>query len=182
MSANPVFVGMDLGSFKTSVASSAGYRDALQTAVGWPKDHVARTMLGRDIVGPKRFLQPASIELSERLGAAQSRSRVPDTAGVDQQSGVVANATARAADQFDVQRFALTHWFPAELDGLVTGLKPTLADFPGLIAIPAEENGGIGLDPVMMFSAQQAMDRLVEVFPLEIPERHVKGAHRADRD
>ena len=46
----PVFVGMDLGTFKTSVASSAGYRDATPTAVGWPKDHIARTMLGRDIV------------------------------------------------------------------------------------------------------------------------------------
>lgn len=47
---NPVFVGMDLGTFKTSVASSAGLRDVTPTAVGWPKDHIARTMLGRDIV------------------------------------------------------------------------------------------------------------------------------------
>ena len=48
--ANPVFVGMDLGTFKTSVASSAGYRDVIPTAVGWPKDHIARTVLGRDVV------------------------------------------------------------------------------------------------------------------------------------
>src|SRR6478672_5403458 len=41
---------MDLGTFKTSVASSAGYRDVLPTAVGWPKDHIARTVLGRDVV------------------------------------------------------------------------------------------------------------------------------------
>jgi rod shape-determining protein MreB len=47
---NPVYVGMDLGTYKTSVASSAGYRDVLPTAVGWPKDHIARTMLGRDVV------------------------------------------------------------------------------------------------------------------------------------
>ena len=40
------FVGMDLGTFKTSVASSAGIRDVLYSAVGWPRDHVARTMLG----------------------------------------------------------------------------------------------------------------------------------------
>jgi rod shape-determining protein MreB and related proteins len=53
MHPNPVFVGMDLGTFKTSVASSTGYRDVLPTAVGWPKDHIARTVLGRDIVfGP----------------------------------------------------------------------------------------------------------------------------------
>ena len=50
MGTTPIYVGMDLGTFKTSVASSTGYRDVLQTAVGWPKDHVARTMLGRDIV------------------------------------------------------------------------------------------------------------------------------------
>lgn len=50
MSANPVYVGMDLGTFKTSVASSTGYRDVLPTSVGWPKDHIARTMLGRDVV------------------------------------------------------------------------------------------------------------------------------------
>lgn len=37
------YVGMDLGTFKTSVASSGGYRDVMQTAVGWPKDHFART-------------------------------------------------------------------------------------------------------------------------------------------
>jgi rod shape-determining protein MreB len=48
--ANPIFVGMDLGTFKTSVASSAGYRDAIPTAVGWPKDHIARTVVGRDVV------------------------------------------------------------------------------------------------------------------------------------
>jgi rod shape-determining protein MreB and related proteins len=50
MATNAVFVGMDLGTFKTSIASSSGYRDVMQTAVGWPKDHIARTLLGRDIV------------------------------------------------------------------------------------------------------------------------------------
>lgn len=57
MSASPVFVGMDLGTFKTSVASSVGYRDALQTAVGWPKDHIARTLLGRDVVFGKDLIE-----------------------------------------------------------------------------------------------------------------------------
>ena len=45
-----VYIGMDLGSYKTSVASSNGRRDELYSAVGWPKDHVARTMLGREVV------------------------------------------------------------------------------------------------------------------------------------
>jgi rod shape-determining protein MreB len=45
-----VFVGMDLGTFKTSVAASTGLRDVVSSAVGWPKDHVSRTLLGRDVV------------------------------------------------------------------------------------------------------------------------------------
>jgi rod shape-determining protein MreB len=45
-----VYVGMDLGTFKTSVASSTGTREVLFSAVGWPKDHVARTLLGRDVI------------------------------------------------------------------------------------------------------------------------------------
>lgn len=44
------FVGMDLGTFKTSVASSNGSRDVFYSAVGWPKDALARTLLGRDVV------------------------------------------------------------------------------------------------------------------------------------
>jgi rod shape-determining protein MreB len=54
---NPVFVGMDLGTFKTSVAGSNGYRDAMPTAVGWPKDHIARTLLGRDVVFGKDLVE-----------------------------------------------------------------------------------------------------------------------------
>jgi len=52
-----VFVGMDLGTFKTSVASSTGARDVVYSAVGWPKDHVARTMLGRDLIFGKDIME-----------------------------------------------------------------------------------------------------------------------------
>jgi len=50
MDQDGVYIGMDFGTFKTSVASSNGRREAIYTAVGWPKDHVARAMLGRDVV------------------------------------------------------------------------------------------------------------------------------------
>lgn len=50
MEDNTFYIGMDLGTFKTSVAASNGQREMLPTAVGWPKDHVARAMLGRDVV------------------------------------------------------------------------------------------------------------------------------------
>lgn len=44
------YVGVDFGTFKTSAACSNGGREMLPTAVGWPKDHMARSMLGRDVV------------------------------------------------------------------------------------------------------------------------------------
>lgn len=52
-----IYIGMDLGTFKTSVASSTGVRDVLHSAVGWPKDHVARTMLGRDLIFGKDIVE-----------------------------------------------------------------------------------------------------------------------------
>lgn len=50
MTRETIFVGMDLGTFKTSVMASNARRASMFTAVGWPRDHVARAMLGRDVV------------------------------------------------------------------------------------------------------------------------------------
>lgn len=50
MHAETLFVGVDFGSFKTSIVASNGHRDTIPTAVGWPKDHVARAILGSDVV------------------------------------------------------------------------------------------------------------------------------------
>lgn len=50
MSEPITYIGMDLGTFKTSVASANGRREVIPSAVGWPKDHVARGMLGRDVI------------------------------------------------------------------------------------------------------------------------------------
>jgi rod shape-determining protein MreB len=45
-----LYVGMDLGCYKTSVAATNGTREVVHSIVGWPKDPVARKMLGKDIV------------------------------------------------------------------------------------------------------------------------------------
>lgn len=50
MQPEATYIGMDLGTFKTSVISSNGKRDVIYSAVGKPKDHVARALLGRDLV------------------------------------------------------------------------------------------------------------------------------------
>lgn len=43
------FVGMDLGTFKTSICCSNGRRDTFQSRVGWPKDHIARELVGCEV-------------------------------------------------------------------------------------------------------------------------------------
>jgi rod shape-determining protein MreB len=50
MDREATYIGMDLGTYKTSVASSTGARDVVLSAVGWPRDHVARALLGHDVV------------------------------------------------------------------------------------------------------------------------------------
>jgi rod shape-determining protein MreB and related proteins len=50
MTEKALFIGMDLGTFKTSVVASNGRRDVVYSAVGRPKDHVARALLGRDLI------------------------------------------------------------------------------------------------------------------------------------
>ncbi len=56
MQRNVFYIGMDLGTFKTSVTASNGRRDTTYSAVGWPKDHVARAMLGRDVIFGEEIL------------------------------------------------------------------------------------------------------------------------------
>jgi len=57
-------VGMDFGSFKTSVVASNGRRETLHTAVGWPKDHVARALFGREVVfGDELVTQRLALEV-----------------------------------------------------------------------------------------------------------------------
>jgi rod shape-determining protein MreB len=45
-----VHIGMDLGTYKTSVSASTGTRDMFLSAVGWPKDQIGRKLLGRDVI------------------------------------------------------------------------------------------------------------------------------------
>ena len=50
MDAEITFIGMDLGSYKTSATCSNGRREVMPTAVGWPKDHIATAKVGREVV------------------------------------------------------------------------------------------------------------------------------------
>ena len=43
-----LYIGIDLGTFQSTIASSKGDIHTIETVVGTPKDPVARNMLGRD--------------------------------------------------------------------------------------------------------------------------------------
>jgi len=45
-----LYVGIDLGTYQSTIASSAGSTTTIETVVGRPKDPVARNFLGRDVL------------------------------------------------------------------------------------------------------------------------------------
>lgn len=52
-----LFLGIDLGTFKTSVTASNGLRQTVLSIVGWPKDEVSRKLLGREVIFGSEALQ-----------------------------------------------------------------------------------------------------------------------------
>ena len=48
--ADRLYVGIDLGTYQSTIASSAEALMTIETIVGRPKDPVARNMLGRDVL------------------------------------------------------------------------------------------------------------------------------------
>lgn len=54
------YVGLDIGTFKTAIASSDGKRFVVPSVVGWPKNRVARSLLGRDLIFGEEALRNQS--------------------------------------------------------------------------------------------------------------------------
>ena len=65
-----LYIGMDLGSFKTSIAASNGSRETVLSAVGWPKDPVAEKMLGgrKAIYGNEAIEKRLALKLIRPFG------------------------------------------------------------------------------------------------------------------
>jgi rod shape-determining protein MreB len=96
MEAKAVFIGMDLGTYKTSVASSTGGRDVIPTAVGRPRDAVARTMLGREVVFGNDLVQHRlALDIVRPFERGQLKYTSPNEAGVDPQQENACKEAAR---------------------------------------------------------------------------------------
>jgi len=52
-----LYIGMDLGTSRTSVCASNGVRETVESVVGYPKDVVARKLLKRDVLFGKEAIE-----------------------------------------------------------------------------------------------------------------------------
>ena len=52
-----LYVGIDLGTSRTSVASSNGQRETVYSYVGYAKDYIAKKVLGRDVIFGKEAIE-----------------------------------------------------------------------------------------------------------------------------
>src|SRR5689334_16166372 len=107
---------------------------------------IAEPDIAVDIPWTQRFLEPGGLVFGELLRTAQSRARVPDATGVDQQRVVRPHSFTRAADKFQIELFALAHRFPAKFHRAISSFDPLPGDVPRLGSVASKENAGVGLD------------------------------------
>lgn len=80
-----IYLGIDLGTSRTSITASTGFRKTISSYVGYPKDHVARKKLGgRDIIyGQEAVENRLSLNLHRPLAKSNVKqgdgSDSPDT-------------------------------------------------------------------------------------------------------
>lgn len=88
MSSDKFFVGIDFGTFKTAIAASNGRRETLPTAVGQPKDHVARAILGRDyIFGEEIVEDELALDVVRPFAKGALKFVSQSEAGISDESG-----------------------------------------------------------------------------------------------
>ena len=140
------YIGVDFGTFKTSAACSNGRREMLPTAVGWPKDHVARTMLGRDVIFGKEIQ-----DFRLALNVVRPFER-----------GVLKYVEQSEADMDGTKSDAHKEAAKLMLEHVVSQMRPT-ADQPIYGVIGAPSRASIKNKQVLLDAAKDAFDAVVIV-------------------
>lgn len=132
------FIGIDLGTSRSVISSSNGTCDWIESYVGWPKDFVARKMLGKDVlVGTEALEHRHALELSRPLangvfkdGTEQDTNAVKElVAHLLQLSGAKEDETIRIAvgvpaEALKVNKQAIKETVGCHADSLIVVSEP----------------------------------------------------------
>ncbi len=81
-----LYIGIDLGTSRTSVAASNGVRETVWSYVGYAKDHVARKVLGKDkLFGREAVEQRLSLDLVRPFAEGSLKHGDIDEANLEKQ-------------------------------------------------------------------------------------------------
>lgn len=73
-----LYIGIDLGTSRSAVSASNGKRDWVESYVGWPRDFVAKKMLGEDVLfGDEVLANRMSLEVIRPLESGVIRDGTP---------------------------------------------------------------------------------------------------------
>ena len=154
-----LYVGLDLGTSRTSIASSNGQRATVLSYVGYPKDVVSRKLLQRDVLfGQEAVDKRLSLELYRPLAQ-----------GVIQADGPAAAQNLRAARDLIVEIVRRAKPQPGELVYAVIG-APAQATLQNKQAILEAASGCV--DSVMLcsepFAVAYGLEMLDDVLVIDI--------------
>ena len=185
MNSDAVFVGMDLGSFKTSICCSNGRRASLRSAVGRPKDYIAKGLIGGDVAfGDAIELHPLALDVVRPFGNRVVEFNDPQTLASESGDPRAFQVAAKTLVSYAVSQVTGTG---VPVFGVVgTPSRTTLANKQVII-----EAAKAALDAVVVvpgpFAVGYGMDRLTNTLVLDIGAGTIDlcpmyGAYPADGD
>ena len=167
MSGKEVFVGMDFGSFKTSVVASNGRRETFHTSVGWPKDHVARAMLGRDVVfGQDIVRQRLALEVVRPFERGTLKYLKSADAGVSDVDASKRREAARLLVQHALSSLGLPHG--STVYGVVGAPSRANAESKAVIMEAIQGHFDAAVIVAEPFTVAYSMNRLTETLVVDI--------------
>ncbi len=164
--ADILYLGIDFGTSRTSIAASNGVRDTVLSYVGYPKDHVARKLLQKDaLFGEEALEKQLALDFYRPLAGGQIKHS-EDGEPMDPK---VFEANTRAAGELLRHAISLAG---AEEGAVVYGVlgSPAQASIKNKKALLDACAGA--LDSVMLcsepFAVAYGMDRLDDVLVIDI--------------